>query len=72
VNRSVGTPLGAIILRVGEPPGRHTRDSRHGDSDSGPSEKERARVLRAIVQKNPWLAKLLKTPEQEAVAPRPG
>jgi len=29
-------------------------------------------VLRAMVQKDPWLAKLLKTPEQEAVAPRPG
>ena len=25
----------------------------------------------AIVQKDPWLAKLLKTPEQEAVAPQP-
>jgi len=29
-------------------------------------------VLRAIVQKDPWLAKLLKTRELEAVAPRPG
>jgi len=28
--------------------------------------------LRAIVQKDPWQAKLLKTPEQEAVAHRPG
>jgi len=25
-----------------------------------------------MVQKDPWLAKLLNTPEQEAVAPRPG
>ena len=29
-------------------------------------------MLRAIVQKDPWLAKLLKTRELEAVAPRPG
>ena len=28
--------------------------------------------MRAIVQKDPWLAKLLKTAEQEAVALRPG
>jgi len=28
--------------------------------------------MRAIVQKGLWLAKLLKTPEQEAVAPQPG
>jgi len=33
---------------------------------------ERARILRAIVQKDPLVAKPLKTNEQEAVAPRPG
>ena len=47
-------------------------DSRHWYSDTGPSEKKRARVLRAIVQKDPWLAKLLKTGEQEDVEPRQG
>jgi len=57
---------------VGDLPGRRTADSQHRDSDTRPSEKERARVLMAIVQKDPWLAKLLKTPQQEAVAPRRG
>jgi len=67
-----GSTCGSDYSPIGDPPGRRTGDSRHQDSDTGPSEKERGRVLRAIVQKDPWLAKLLKTPEQEAVAPRPG
>ena len=57
---------------MGDPPGRRTGDSQHRDSDTGPSEKEWARVLRAIGQKYGWLAKLLKTPEQDAVALRRG
>jgi len=38
-------------------------------SDTWPYEKERARVLRASVQKDTWLAKLMKSPEREAVEP---
>jgi len=67
-----GNTSGSNYSPVRDPPGRRTGDSRHPDSDTGPSEKERARVLRAIVQKDPWRAKFWMTPEQEAVAPRPG
>ena len=57
---------------VGDLPGQHIGKAELWDSQNGPSEKECPRVRRAIVPKDPRLAKLLNTPEQEVVAPGPG
>ena len=54
---------------IRDQPSRRTQDSQHRDSDSGPSEQDMLRLMRAFVQGNPSMAQLLRNPE--TVAPEP-
>jgi len=72
LNRRMGTPQGAIILpykiHQADVPGIHDT----GIETLGHLRRSGARVPRAIAQRDPWLAKLLKTPTQVVVVPQQG
>ena len=52
---------------IRDQPSRCTQDSQHRDSDSGPSEQDMLRLMRAFIQANPSMAQLLRN--HETVAP---